>query len=116
MAGPSTSPGGEFFFPLSGAVTQWFDWIRNQGAQLGFINVYNASSAHPEAEQRIIEDVASYGRQLGRVIDALRILVDDRVGGVPAELTPQQKLAMQRLEVLAADIDEAKQRLRGAGG
>ena len=113
MAGFSTSPGGEFFSPLSGPVMQWFDWIRNQGAQLGFINIYNASSAHPETEQRIVEDVASYGRQLGRVIDALRVLVDDRLAGAQAQLTPEQTLALQRLEVLAADIDDAKQRLRG---
>lgn len=111
MTEPLITPGGNFFAPLSGPVTQWFDWtIRNAGDQLGFINIYNASSANPEVEQSIIKDVGSYGRQLGWVIDALRILVNDRLDEKQGELTSEETLALQRLAVLAADIDQKKKK------
>ena len=111
MPGSSTSRGGDFFAPLSGPVVQWFDWIvRKQGEQFGFINIYNVSSADREAERRIIEDVGSYGRQLGWVIEALKILVKDRLNEKQEELTSEQTLALQRLAVLAAEIEKVKQR------
>jgi len=39
--------------------------------QIGFINISGAASSKPEVEADIIENVATYGRQLGRMSDVL---------------------------------------------
>src|ERR687885_737686 len=63
--------------PLSGDVSQDIDasLVRSVGDQLGFININAARSPDPGLERHIITEVASYGRQLGRILDALDVLV-----------------------------------------
>jgi hypothetical protein len=46
-----------------------------QGAQFGFINLNLGNTQHPDVEQTILDQVGSYGRQLGRIGDALEIIV-----------------------------------------
>ena len=46
-----------------------------QGGQFGFINIDLGSTPKPEVEQQILDEVGSYGRQLGRIGDALEVLV-----------------------------------------
>jgi hypothetical protein len=62
-------------FPLSGNVTQainpWAWWFKFTGNQVGFINVYEMQSSDSEQERKIVEEVASYGKQLGRIVEAL---------------------------------------------
>ena len=58
--------------PLSGDVTQ--DITSSIGGQLGLLNINATRSGDPGLEQRIITQVASYGRQLGRLIDAVDVL------------------------------------------
>jgi hypothetical protein len=62
-------------FPLSGNVTQainpWSWWFKFTGNQVGFINVYEMQSSDSEQERKIVEEVASYGKQLGRIVEAL---------------------------------------------
>src|ERR1043165_5126506 len=41
----------------------------NQGAQLGFVNINLGRTNHPEIEQKVLDEVGSYGRQLGRIGD-----------------------------------------------
>src|ERR671930_2225081 len=66
----------ELHAPLSGAVTQA---IRTAFAdhlgQLGLVNISTAAAGDPELEQRIVEQVASYGRQLGWLLDAVDALI-----------------------------------------
>jgi hypothetical protein len=47
-----------------------------QGAQFGMVNINLGQTAHPEVEQAILDQVGSYGRQLGRIGDALEVLLD----------------------------------------
>ena len=54
--------------PLSGPVTQTFPW-----ANYFTINV--GQSSDPEMEKAALS-VASYGKQLGRIGDALEVLID----------------------------------------
>ncbi|PJE29742.1 hypothetical protein SAMN06297129_2860 [Pseudooceanicola antarcticus] len=65
--------------PLGGAVTQAFDiwshWFENVG-QMGLINVNLGRTAKPELEKRILQEVGSYGRQIGRISEALEVLID----------------------------------------
>ena len=64
--------------PLSGDVWQSFlpwNFLAKQMGQIGFININNAKTPAPELEQTILEEVGSYGRQIGRLADALDVLV-----------------------------------------
>lgn len=69
-----------FHYPGSGGVTQtinpWELWIRSLSSQMGFINIRNVNTADAALEQEIIETVAGYGRQLGRINDVLTTLID----------------------------------------
>ncbi len=56
------------------AINPWT--FNQQGAQLGLINIDMGATAHPETEQRILDEVGSYGRQLGRIGDALEVLLN----------------------------------------
>ena len=56
------------------AINPWSFY--NQGAQLGFVNINLGQTAHPEIEQKVLEEVGSYGKQLGRIGDALEVLID----------------------------------------
>ncbi len=63
----------QFRLPLSGNVTQTINpwsWAFNPT-----VNVNMGMSSDPDAEQRILDDVGSYGKQLGRIGDALRVLL-----------------------------------------
>jgi hypothetical protein len=46
----------------------------NPGWVFGAVTINNANSRDPETEQKIVEKV-SYGRQLGRIMDAVAVLV-----------------------------------------
>src|SRR3954470_22494940 len=69
----------DFKLPLSGDVVQainpWNWFFRSQGGQFGLVNINLGKSADPELEQRILDDVGSYGRQLGRMGEALEVLL-----------------------------------------
>jgi hypothetical protein len=55
------------------AINPWTFY--QQGAQLGFINIDLGQTPHPEVEQAVLDEVGSYGRQLGRIGDALEVLL-----------------------------------------
>jgi len=95
--------------PLSGDVTQEIDasLIRGIGDQLGFININTSRAGDAELEQRIVTDVASYGRQLGRVLDALDVLIRNDERG---ELGDEDQRALRALETLHAEVTALKQR------
>ncbi|MDX6644716.1 MAG: hypothetical protein QOK40_443, partial [Miltoncostaeaceae bacterium] len=67
-------------WPLSGDVTQainpWSWWLGSLSQQTGFININAVESGNPALERRIIEEVASYGRQLGWIIEAMEVLIE----------------------------------------
>ncbi len=56
------------------AINPWTFY--QQGAQFGLVNVNLGQTQHPEIEQAILDEVGSYGRQLGRIGDALEVLLD----------------------------------------
>lgn len=95
--------------PLSGDVTQAIDTslVRGIGDQLGFVNINTAGAGDPALEHRIVEEVASYGRQLGRLLDAVDVLVRRDSRG---KLTPDDQRALDQLQTMRAEIDAAKQR------
>jgi hypothetical protein len=94
-------------FPLSGDVTQAFNPFQWWGQQNGFININTSRTDNPAMERRIVEQVASYGRQLGRIVDALDVLVSR----VPdTDLTPAERDALRAFSRMAREIDTVKGR------
>ena len=95
--------------PLSGDVTQAFDatLVRSVADQLGFVNINTSRAGDPELERRITEQVASYGRQLGQILDAVDVLIrrDQR-----DQLAPEDERALTRLQELRADVEAVKER------
>lgn len=98
-------------FPLSGAVTQsinpWDFWIRSLSSQLGFINIRNVTSSDYRIEQEIIEDVASYGRQIGQITDVLKVLINH---SAMEDLQEGQKQVIGRFEKMISEIDRVKKK------
>jgi hypothetical protein len=84
-------------WPLGGDVTQWIrtSWIKSLSDQTGFININNVRAGDPELERRIIEDVASYGRQLGRMMEALDVVVGHLRLGEGKDLTADERHALR---------------------
>jgi hypothetical protein len=66
-----------FKLPLSGDVVQSINPFTSfmTGGQFGLININLGQSSEPKVEEEVLSDVASYGKQLGRIGDALIVLL-----------------------------------------
>jgi hypothetical protein len=94
--------------PLSGDVSQAIRAaFADHVGQLGLINIGTAASGDPELERRIVDQVASYGRQLGWVLDAVDALIRARD---PAAYGADDQEAFERVATLRADVEGLKAR------
>jgi hypothetical protein len=97
--------------PLSGPVAQafhiWTSLFSAFGNQTGFINVNLGRSSNPAVEAEVLSEVASYGKQLGRIEDALVVLLKhvqlDR-------LDKNEARAINDLKRMLEDIADVKER------
>ncbi len=66
-----------FKLPLSGDVVQSINPFTAfmTGGQFGLVNINLGQSSEPTVEAAVLSDVASYGKQLGRIGDALIVLL-----------------------------------------
>jgi hypothetical protein len=103
-------------YPLSGAVSQLFEfmnsWFRTIGNQFGLVNITVGSTANPEAEKEILEDVGTYGRQLGRLGDALRVVIDHLEQAGQLKLPADKRKALVAFSYQMDKIDDIKARHR----
>ena len=90
------------------AINPWSFY--NQGAQLGFVNINLGQTAHPEIEQKVLDEVGSYGKQLGRIGDALEVLIDH---AALKDLSREEAEALAILKGQLAEIRKVKRRERG---
>lgn len=106
-----------FKLPLSGNVTQsinpWTAWFSAFGSQIGLININLGQSSAPDVERDILEEVGSYGRQLGKIGDALAVLV--KHFHPQEELDEDERKAIRTLQAMLDEIDDIKQRHGRAG-
>lgn len=79
------------------------------GEQLGLVNISIGQTSHPELEREILDEVGSYGKQLGHIGDAVEVLIG--LIGDRSKLTKEQNDA---LKVLEGDLAEIRQRKRAA--
>jgi hypothetical protein len=91
------------------AINPWSFY--NQGAQLGLINVNLGQTPRPDIEQKVLDEVGSYGRQLGRIGDALEVLIDHVELG---KLSRAEADALAILKGQLAEVRKVKQRERKA--
>jgi hypothetical protein len=91
--------------PLSGAVTQTFaPWAAN------YITVNVGNSTNPDTEKAVLA-VASYGKQLGRIGDALLVLL--RHLPADAKLSEHEKDAIGDLKTMLREIARVKEEYGG---
>jgi len=109
IADPDVPTAGGGAAPLSGGVAQvinpwrWFTTVF--GNQFTLFQVNLGRSAAPQTEAAILDEVGSYGRQIGRIGEALEVLVKE----FPREGLSEQAAAA--LEDFSAQI-RAIQRIK----
>jgi hypothetical protein len=101
--------------PLSGDVLQsinpWSWYLSSVGGQFGLVNINLGKSADPALEQQILDEVGSYGRQLGRLGEALAVLLKHVD---PAVLNDDEKKTLWAFEAQMTEIERLKAGRRSA--
>lgn len=96
--------------PLSGPVNQviapWTALLSPFNNNISFFTVDLGRSSAPDVERQILDEVASYGKQLGRLGDALAVLLAHFRPDRP--LTESEQRAIHALQGMLIDIDEIK--------
>jgi hypothetical protein len=98
--------------PLSGDVAQtinpWTLLFNPIGSQLGLVNIDLGQSSDPQVEREVLAEVASYGKQIGRIQDALMVLVKrlEPEGG----WSEQEQAAIDDLACLVREVGNVKRR------
>jgi hypothetical protein len=104
-----------FRLPLSGDVTQtinpWNWFFKPVDSQFGLININLGKSSDPALEQQILSDVGSYGRQIGQIGDAVRVLIKH---GNLQNLDIEDRRAINALLFQLDEIDRLKAKRAGA--
>lgn len=95
--------------PLSGDVTQainpWTWTFGSASSQVGLVNINLGRSANPEVEQEVLDEVGSYGKQLGCIGDALAVLIKHVKLD---ELAPAERDAITKLRFQLEAIEQIK--------
>ena len=99
-----------FKLPLSGdvfqAISPWTAFMSPIGSQVGLFNVTIGQSSEPAVEADVLSDVASYGKQLGRIGDALIVLLAHFHPKAP--LTTEETAAIDDLKDMLRQIADVK--------
>ena len=99
--------------PLAGDVTQfirsWIGLFSQRDGQIGLfnVNVDLGKTDAPEVETDILQTVGTYGHQLGRIGDALAVLVRHVD---PARLTPEEDKALKALARMLDDLADVREK------
>jgi hypothetical protein len=97
-----------FKLPLSGDVVQSINPFTTfmTGGQFGLVNINMGQSSQPEVEGEVLSDVASYGKQLGRIEDALTVLLTHF--HTPHPLSKEEQDAITALKEMLVGIAKVK--------
>jgi hypothetical protein len=95
--------------PLSGDVTQainpWTWFLNAMGSQIGLVNINLGRTSNPELEQKILAEVGTYGKQLGRMGEALEVLLNHVKLD---ELKPDERKAVTAFLAMQDEIMQIK--------
>jgi hypothetical protein len=107
-------PLADFKMPLSGNVNQTINpmtwWMSPIGSQFGLININLGKSSNPQVEEEVLNDVGSYGKQLGQMQDAMAVLIEL----LPKDLNSHDQKAIDTFKELLRDVAKVKARHRRA--
>jgi hypothetical protein len=101
-----------FKLPLSGDVVQSINPFTAfmTGGQFGLVNINLGQSSEPNVEQEVLTDVGTYGKQLGRIGDALIVLL---AHFHPDEtLTAKEDDAIKALKKMLNEIANVKEKYK----
>lgn len=90
----------EYNLPLSGAVSVPITMPSFSGAQFGLFNINLGGSGDPALEQEMLDQVGSYGRQLGRICEVMEVMLDHMESSKPID--PKSKAVTVFREMAAA--------------
>ena len=99
-----------FKLPLSGDVVQSINPFTAfmTGGQFGLININLGQSSEPKVEEEVLSDVATYGKQLGRIGDALIVLLKHFHPETP--LSAEDEKAIAALNAMLGQIADVKEK------
>ena len=99
-----------FKLPLSGDVVQSINPFTAfmTGGQFGLVNINLGQSSEPKVEEEVLSDVATYGKQLGRIGDAVLVLINHLPENTA--LSQEDIVAIYDLKEMLADITKVKKR------
>jgi len=99
-----------FKLPLSGDVVQSINPFTAfmTGGQFGLVNINMGQSSEPEVEAEVLSDVATYGKQLGRIGDALIVLLAHFHPRAP--LSAEETQAIDALKAMLEEIAKVKEK------
>ena len=83
-----------------------------QGGQFGLINIDLGGAADSDLERKILKTVGSYGRQIGRIGDALEVILKHVKLG---DLKPDEQDALDILKGQLAAVRQVKASHRESG-
>ena len=82
-----------------------------QGAQFGLINIDLGNAGESDLERKLLDKVGSYGRQLGRIGDALEVILRHVKFG---DLKPEEQDALDILKGQFASVRQVKAERRAS--
>lgn len=94
------------------AINPWTFY--QQGSQFGLINIDLGETPNPQIERSILDQVGSYGRQIGRIGDALEVILD-HLKLKDKDLSQDEKDTLDVLRGQLAQVRQIKQRLEKNG-
>ncbi|MEM1378003.1 MAG: hypothetical protein AAGG69_11515 [Pseudomonadota bacterium] len=96
-----------FDFP-DGDVTQMFSIWNNflRDANFAAINVNMGQTGNSDVEQYVLDNIGSYGRQLGRIGEALNVLIEHFE--LPSDVSEDDRHALEDFQSMLRDIARVK--------
>jgi hypothetical protein len=88
------------------AINPWTFY--QQGSQIGLVNIDLGQTPSPQTERTILDEVGSYGRQIGHIGDALEVILDHLK---LTDLEPAENDAIDILRGQLAQVRRIKARL-----
>jgi len=76
-------------------------------------NTFGNNIEDYDTEQRVLQEVGSYGKQLGIIIKVLNMWIDH---DLPSELTPEERLAVAEFITLSHGVQKAVEAIEGPKG
>jgi hypothetical protein len=85
--------------------------FNQQGNQFGLINIDLGGTAESDLERKLLDKVGSYGRQLGRIGDALEVILKHVKLG---DLKPDEQDALDVLKGQLVQVRQVKAERRAS--